>query len=52
VWSPFGEPGSFVTRDLVIKLASTVRTMMARYPDRVGSLSSYADATFARLGIE
>jgi hypothetical protein len=48
---PVDGPGSFVTRDLVMKLVSTVRTMMIRYPDQVGVLSSYADATFARLGI-
>jgi hypothetical protein len=48
---PVGGPGSFVTRDLVMKLVSSVRTMLVRYPDQVGVLSSYADATFARLGI-
>jgi hypothetical protein len=49
---PVGGKGSFVTRDLVMKLASTVRTMLVRYPNQVGVLGSYADATFARLGIE
>lgn len=49
---PSEEEGSFINDDLQVKLATTVYTLIKRYPERVATLENYARATFDRLHIE